>query len=521
MKDNHAIPEASAAIEKVDASSKLEIPELPQIRAENFSCPTFVFKPKISLEKAKILFTEKYVASEKRLPDGVSIQSVANTARFVYVPSWLIAGSAFGEWRATGRNVDTHLVNCERCGGKGTIGDDENTQKCPVCQGTGKIDQHKNRDSTERGTAKASVEEHVRSTFGGIEFNPDFSTAAKPAQASPGMIDGLYCLQPEHDHKKAKEILTERLALALKNKAVSDLAHYDLIEDLHFGSTEVYLFNKVELWLHPFYICWYEKGGKKQFAICDGISGNVELPKQKSNWSLLKNPIVLLILGLMIYFATSMLLGHNAVKTTAAPEIPVEPVKPNAWPFGANAFKPLPPLDDPVYEQDKPSVIKPVKKPVHVSNSPISNSSALNAPVAGAFVAGTLVADNKNPQNLSGKSAKKLKLPDMQYPSFDCNAATIRAERLICSSKELADDDRKLAEAFGRKKKATFFELFKRQMEYEQADWIENVRNVCTDEVCLSIAYRKRLGALSPSIQPKTAEPCPIPGHCQTKDDSD
>ncbi len=130
----------------------------------------------------------------------------------------------------------------------------------------GKIVQHKTRNSTESGTAKALVEEHVPSAFTGIAFNPDFSTAVKPVKATPDMVADLFCIQPEHDYKKAKEILNERLALALKNKALSDLGHYDLIDDLHFGSTEVYLFNKVELWLHPYYVCWYERRGKK--TIC-------------------------------------------------------------------------------------------------------------------------------------------------------------------------------------------------------------------------------------------------------------
>ncbi len=120
-----------------DVAANTELPELPQIRAENFSCPIFVFKPKISLTKAKALFTEKYVASETKLPDGTSIETVVNSTSFVHVPSWLIAGSAFGEWRATGINVDTQEVVCDKCGGKGTTGDEGNAQKCPVCDGTG------------------------------------------------------------------------------------------------------------------------------------------------------------------------------------------------------------------------------------------------------------------------------------------------------------------------------------------------------------------------------------------------
>lgn len=99
-------------------------------------------------------------------------------------------------------------------------------------------------------------------------------------------------------------------------------------------------------------------------------------------------------------------------------------------------------------------------------------------------------------------------------PSFDCEKASSRAEKMICASKELADADRKMADAFELKKQSVPFGISKKQIKREQSDWIAHVRDVCSDEACLFEAYQRRIESLSQPSSTKKTEPCPIPGYC-------
>jgi uncharacterized protein YecT (DUF1311 family) len=198
-------------------------------------------------------------------------------------------------------------------------------------------------------------------------------------------------------------------------------------------------------------------------------------------------------------------------------------IKPDTSMFGNDAFKPLPPLDEPVYEEDQHQTVKPARKRPLVTNTrPVVETGNVSIPHNLPNQYNQYSQYNQyNPLSQSSvpsKPTKKTRPANIVYPSFECNAATLTAERLICSSNELATADRNLAEAFERKKKSTFFEIFRKQMEFEQEDWIENVRNICTDEACLSEAYRKRMGVLAPPEQPHKTGICPIPGHCQAND---
>ena len=81
-------------------------------------------------------------------------------------------------------------------------------------------------------------------------------------------------------------------------------------------------------------------------------------------------------------------------------------------------------------------------------------------------------------------------------PSFDCAKATKNAERMICSNKELAAADVKMAEAYKKvfhKSSKTALAALKR----EQNNWRKNVRDVCVDTVCMLSVYQDRISQLS------------------------
>lgn len=79
-------------------------------------------------------------------------------------------------------------------------------------------------------------------------------------------------------------------------------------------------------------------------------------------------------------------------------------------------------------------------------------------------------------------------------PSFDCGKASTATERLICSSNELAQADVQLAQAY---KAALGNAADKAALKKEQAAWLKNQRNVCTDANTMLKAYQERTSQLS------------------------
>lgn len=470
-----------------DAGAPMEITGLPRMQTNDLAYPVFVFKPKINLSKAQTLLLESCKSSARKFSQGSGSKALVSSVSCVYVPSWFISGSASGEWRAAGVTAETQEVECDRCGGKGTIEGAGYMPQCPQCHGSGKTERKLSKKSTESGTAKASVNEYVPGTFAGIEFRPDFSAVTRPAKATAQMMTDLYCLQPEQDYEKAKEILAERLALALKSKALESLTQYESVEGPHFGSSEAYVFSKVELRLYPIYVCQYGD----RFAVCDGITGKTDVPQQKSVWGIFSNPFgfrnVLALatlgaaIGLGIYFGKGLWLDGDSAKPGVIAKVSTQVME-----------------DKELIKQLLPAARKPDKQ---------AQPNNAVAQVSG----GT--------RNVTRKPAKKADtaLPvnkNLEKPSFDCSTASIKAEKLICASKELAEADRKLAAAYEQRKQSASFEIFRNKVIVEQLNWVEHVRNTCANETCLLNAYRKRMEALAEANQAKKPEICPIPGHC-------
>ncbi|MFM8342144.1 MAG: DUF945 family protein [Methylomonas sp.] len=79
-------------------------------------------------------------------------------------------------------------------------------------------------------------------------------------------------------------------------------------------------------------------------------------------------------------------------------------------------------------------------------------------------------------------------------PSFDCNKASSTAEKLICSSNQLAILDVQLNGLF---KQALVNASDSKPVIASQKAWIKNVRGLCNDVECMVNAYQQRLDQLA------------------------
>jgi uncharacterized protein len=91
-------------------------------------------------------------------------------------------------------------------------------------------------------------------------------------------------------------------------------------------------------------------------------------------------------------------------------------------------------------------------------------------------------------------------------PSFNCTMASIQAEQMVCSSRELALLDVELSEIYqkavvGAKKYDQAYGAKSSQLNYleliqSQAKWIRSKRNACRSEECMISAYSERIAFL-------------------------
>ena len=79
-----------------------------------------------------------------------------------------------------------------------------------------------------------------------------------------------------------------------------------------------------------------------------------------------------------------------------------------------------------------------------------------------------------------------------QAASFDCNKASTRVEKMICSSKQLSKWDDDLEVIYKNVFNKTSDNINRQFLVSEQRNWITNIRDSCTDEACLDEAYNLR-----------------------------
>lgn len=77
--------------------------------------------------------------------------------------------------------------------------------------------------------------------------------------------------------------------------------------------------------------------------------------------------------------------------------------------------------------------------------------------------------------------------------SFDCNKASTRTEKMICSNAKLSSADEQLAKSF---KEALAASTDKQALRDEQKEWLASQRDVCPAAACMLDAYLARIGQL-------------------------
>ena len=80
-------------------------------------------------------------------------------------------------------------------------------------------------------------------------------------------------------------------------------------------------------------------------------------------------------------------------------------------------------------------------------------------------------------------------------PSFDCNKASTRVERMICDHRGIARLDSELAEAYRTALRDSQWASANRRIRRDQKEWIAE-RNECSTPRCLRQAYKRRIDEL-------------------------
>lgn len=85
-----------------------------------------------------------------------------------------------------------------------------------------------------------------------------------------------------------------------------------------------------------------------------------------------------------------------------------------------------------------------------------------------------------------------------QGASFDCAKATTNVERLICqdtpASRSISKLDSRMSDAYASALKSSAVPV---ALKKAQRDWLDNVRNKCSDVACLESAYTQRIEQLT------------------------
>jgi uncharacterized protein len=91
--------------------------------------------------------------------------------------------------------------------------------------------------------------------------------------------------------------------------------------------------------------------------------------------------------------------------------------------------------------------------------------------------------------------------------SFNCDKATHRVEKTICSNPELSKLDERLNDRF---KKRLGVVVDKKSLVLDQRKWVAVIRDKCADYSCLIKSYNERIEFLSIIVSDEGRAPCPI-----------
>jgi hypothetical protein len=116
-------------------------------------------------------------------------------------------------------------------------------------------------------------------------------------------------------------------------------------------------------------------------------------------------------------------------------------------------------------------------------------------------------AERAAPDSHPSQAGEGWAAPRPEETSFDCAQAHKLAERLICSTPELAALDRQLADLFVAVRNQNLGAAIAANLQGDEARWLTAERNACSDVACLRQAYQSRITALRAQGQGSDATP--------------
>ncbi|WP_191002144.1 lysozyme inhibitor LprI family protein [Cupriavidus pauculus] len=119
----------------------------------------------------------------------------------------------------------------------------------------------------------------------------------------------------------------------------------------------------------------------------------------------------------------------------------------------------------------------PAQKPVPVAHAKSDDVGRAGMP--------TIPASDKEKQPQAETTSRG--------PSFDCDRASTRIEKIICADAKLSSLDAVMVDAY---KAAIARTSDKDALKKQQSDWRHKVRDACGDDACLSSAYQQRISSL-------------------------
>jgi len=97
-----------------------------------------------------------------------------------------------------------------------------------------------------------------------------------------------------------------------------------------------------------------------------------------------------------------------------------------------------------------------------------------------------------------------------QAASFDCSKAGAKIEKMICGNADLSKLDENLSNAY---QQAINQKISNNDVIREQRRWLKNIRNICEDVDCLTLAYTSRANELAALASSKSNQQVPVGGH--------
>jgi uncharacterized protein YecT (DUF1311 family) len=114
--------------------------------------------------------------------------------------------------------------------------------------------------------------------------------------------------------------------------------------------------------------------------------------------------------------------------------------------------------------------------------------------VCAAVYVGVVLSLGPSASLSTSNESKSTSRTESQWtPSYDCQKIASGPERMVCSNKVLSNLDVQLNGEYSRAAKRVTDRAI---LKAEQLNWLKNVRNNCSDAVCMENAYRERLNQL-------------------------